>query len=304
MSRKVCREEEKRKLEFLEIDMKFEEGFENLGVNLKNSTNTETKMAKKRGPKKKEMTPSRIARFKIRRIKANGRERERMKSLNDQLEILRSTIPAFSFSQKLSKIETLRLAKNYIEALTFMISNERPIDDEIFSKILSQGLSGSTQNLIANSFGRFPFSNENDEDLFLFDQISSNFFFWILFFRFLIKSNKKSSRANRRFFFHTLLPGDKSNRIHCITYRQSAMKKDTTRNVLFQSENRHEIDAAMRKQKVKRSIEFFTSTRKMSEKTFLVSIFKHSILSSSFFFKQPFRESNRFFARQIDSTFP
>ena len=34
----------------------------------------DVKIPKKRGPKKKQMTPARVARFKVRRIKANGRE--------------------------------------------------------------------------------------------------------------------------------------------------------------------------------------------------------------------------------------
>ncbi len=43
------------------------------------------RVPKKRGPKKKQMTPSRVARFKLRRIKANARERSRMHGLNEAL---------------------------------------------------------------------------------------------------------------------------------------------------------------------------------------------------------------------------
>jgi hypothetical protein len=43
------------------------------------------RLPKKRGPKKKQMTPARLARFKLRRIKANARERSRMHGLNEAL---------------------------------------------------------------------------------------------------------------------------------------------------------------------------------------------------------------------------
>ncbi|CAF1293337.1 unnamed protein product, partial [Didymodactylos carnosus] len=107
------------------------------------------KIPKKRGPKKKQMTPARVAKFKIRRLKANGRERDRMKGLNEQLEILRDTIPCFSLSQKLSKIETLRLAKNYIEALSEMVSSGQITDNARFAQLLCRGLSQNTMNLVA-----------------------------------------------------------------------------------------------------------------------------------------------------------
>lgn len=52
-----------------------------------------------------------------RRMKANDRERNRMHSLNDALEKLRLHLPLGSEDNKLTKIETLRLARNYIWAL-------------------------------------------------------------------------------------------------------------------------------------------------------------------------------------------
>ena len=98
------------------------------------------------------MTPMRLARFQRRRVNANCRERERMKGLNEQLEVLREVIPHFSLAQKLSKIETLRLAKNYIEALTLMINGEQTLDNFQFGQILCQGLSPNTINLIDPTF--------------------------------------------------------------------------------------------------------------------------------------------------------
>ena len=54
---------------------------------------------------------------KNRRMKANDRERNRMHNLNSALENLRKHLPAFPDETKLTKIETLRLAHNYIWAL-------------------------------------------------------------------------------------------------------------------------------------------------------------------------------------------
>lgn len=53
-----------------------------------------------------------------RRMKANDRERHRMHNLNSALNALRSILPALPEDAKLTKIETLRFAHNYIWALT------------------------------------------------------------------------------------------------------------------------------------------------------------------------------------------
>ncbi|XP_049442416.1 neurogenin-1 [Epinephelus fuscoguttatus] len=55
---------------------------------------------------------------KNRRVKANDRERNRMHNLNDALDTLRGVLPAFPDETKLTKIETLRFAHNYIWALS------------------------------------------------------------------------------------------------------------------------------------------------------------------------------------------
>lgn len=55
---------------------------------------------------------------KHRRLKANDRERNRMHNLNDALDALRGVLPAFPDETKLTKIETLRFAHNYIWALS------------------------------------------------------------------------------------------------------------------------------------------------------------------------------------------
>lgn len=53
-----------------------------------------------------------------RRVKANDRERNRMHMLNKALEKLRKVLPTFPDETKLTKIETLRFAHNYIWALS------------------------------------------------------------------------------------------------------------------------------------------------------------------------------------------
>lgn len=81
----------------------------------------------------------RQAKTKLRRCKANARERNRMHGLNDALDKLRKVIPITSRTQKLSKIETLRLARNYIQALGMMEDDQ--VDTGHFGKTLSTGLS-------------------------------------------------------------------------------------------------------------------------------------------------------------------
>lgn len=55
---------------------------------------------------------------KHRRQKANDRERNRMHTLNEALDRLRCVLPTFPEDTKLTKIETLRFAHNYIWALS------------------------------------------------------------------------------------------------------------------------------------------------------------------------------------------
>ncbi|XP_022257005.1 twist-related protein-like [Limulus polyphemus] len=57
----------------------------------------------------------------LRRLESNERERMRMHSLNDAFQSLREVIPHVAMERKLSKIETLTLAKNYIMALTNVV---------------------------------------------------------------------------------------------------------------------------------------------------------------------------------------
>ncbi|XP_075161578.1 basic helix-loop-helix neural transcription factor tap [Haematobia irritans] len=69
-------------------------------------------------------SPSQIMRIKkFRRVKANDRERNRMHMLNDALEKLRVTLPQLPEETKLTKIEILRFAHNYIFALVQVLES-------------------------------------------------------------------------------------------------------------------------------------------------------------------------------------
>ncbi|XP_024141518.1 class A basic helix-loop-helix protein 15 isoform X2 [Oryzias melastigma] len=57
----------------------------------------------------------------VRRLESNERERQRMHKLNNAFQALREAIPHVKTDKKLSKIETLTLAKNYIKALTTIV---------------------------------------------------------------------------------------------------------------------------------------------------------------------------------------
>ncbi|XP_028831876.1 neurogenic differentiation factor 6-B [Denticeps clupeoides] len=104
---------------------------------------------KRKGPRKKKGGGERTERVRVRRQEANARERSRMHGLNDALESLRKVVPCYSKTQKLSKIETLRLAKNYIWALSETLSAGKRPDLLAFVQTLCKGLSQPTTNLVA-----------------------------------------------------------------------------------------------------------------------------------------------------------
>lgn len=87
-----------------------------------------------------------------RRIKANDRERHRMHTLNDALERLRMVLPTFPEDTKLTKIETLRFAHNYIWALSQTLGNAE--SGEITVNVGNVTVSISdTGNMITSSTG-------------------------------------------------------------------------------------------------------------------------------------------------------
>ncbi|KAK5849722.1 hypothetical protein PBY51_014033 [Eleginops maclovinus] len=109
----------------------------------------EERGVRRRGSQKKKLSQGRLDRVRLRRIEANTRERNRMHSLNSALDSLRKVVPCYSNTQKLSKIETLRLAKNYIWALSEILSTGKRPDLLTFVQTLCKGLSQPTTNLVA-----------------------------------------------------------------------------------------------------------------------------------------------------------
>lgn len=109
-------------------------------------TSTPTKPKRKYAVGKNRMTrtrsPTQVARIKRnRRMKANDRERNRMHSLNEALEKLRLALPTFPEDTKLTKIETLRFAHNYIFALEQILDTGSPVNLDL-EKLQSLTLSG------------------------------------------------------------------------------------------------------------------------------------------------------------------
>ncbi|KAJ8680658.1 hypothetical protein QAD02_016445 [Eretmocerus hayati] len=99
-------------------------------------------------------SPTQVLRIKRnRRMKANDRERHRMHTLNDALERLRLALPTFPEDTKLTKIETLRFAHNYIWALQQTLGNNNS-GGEITLNVGSVTVSiGEGGNMITSSQG-------------------------------------------------------------------------------------------------------------------------------------------------------
>ena len=73
----------------------------------------------------KRKKPSNAEELLVQRTQANDRERQRTKSLNDAFAQLREIVPTMP-SDKLSKIQTLRLASNYVDFLVKVLENNDP----------------------------------------------------------------------------------------------------------------------------------------------------------------------------------
>ncbi|XP_041654153.1 neurogenin-1 [Cheilinus undulatus] len=110
---------------------------------------------------------------KNRRMKANDRERNRMHNLNDALDALRRVLPAFPDETKLTKIETLRFAHNYIWALSETIriadlttnpNANPPLCDPPLSPPSSWSSSGSSSSSSPSYCASSPGSPSNGED--------------------------------------------------------------------------------------------------------------------------------------------
>lgn len=99
---------------------------------------TSVKAWRKGGPKqvvvgRKRKLPEKILRE--RQLRRNERERARQNRLNDAFDVLRNTIPDFltpcKTGQKLTQIETLKLARHYIGSMRELLDSGTPIDTVI-----------------------------------------------------------------------------------------------------------------------------------------------------------------------------
>ena len=69
---------------------------------------------------------------RLRRIRANNRERRRIQAINDAMEALRKAIPSTNNKRKLTKLELLRLAQDYIRNLSEMLcSDNSSLEEEV-----------------------------------------------------------------------------------------------------------------------------------------------------------------------------
>lgn len=64
------------------------------------------------------------------RLLVNARERERMRVLNKAFESLRDVLPCYIADGHMAKITTLRLAINYIKALTDLLNEQKDEDSQ------------------------------------------------------------------------------------------------------------------------------------------------------------------------------
>lgn len=115
----------------------------------------------------------------LRRLESNERERMRMHSLNDAFQALREVIPHVTMERKLSKIETLTLAKNYIMALTNVICEMR--GEQVPYKLLANAntTDAGDGNLDENTSTHEDFlsstnTQEQDFDIEANDEIQTN----------------------------------------------------------------------------------------------------------------------------------
>lgn len=77
--------------------------------------------------------------LRLRRIRANNRERRRIQAINDAMEALRKAIPSTNNKRKLTKLELLRLAQDYIRDLSEMLcSDNSTLEEDVVNVSFSQ----------------------------------------------------------------------------------------------------------------------------------------------------------------------
>lgn len=101
------------------------------------------------------------SKFRSRRRKANARERARMRHLNEMFDRLRELIPLFvqmetserlNALRKISKIDTLHLAQNYIKILTIILSGKDYTEQELFDTLCNRVSSATKKSFQKSLF--------------------------------------------------------------------------------------------------------------------------------------------------------
>ncbi|XP_050348110.1 twist-related protein [Nymphalis io] len=101
---------------------KIEETIYRSSTEERSDENEEQRRTRKRSSKSSRKKTQSFEEMQIQRVMANVRERQRTQSLNEAFASLRQIIPSLP-SDKLSKIQTLQLATQYIEFLYQILSN-------------------------------------------------------------------------------------------------------------------------------------------------------------------------------------
>ncbi|XP_010768873.1 twist-related protein 1b isoform X2 [Gymnodraco acuticeps] len=97
----------------------------------KNGEDSDSPTPGKRGKKSNSSSPQSFEDLQSQRVMANVRERQRTQSLNEAFTSLRKIIPTLP-SDKLSKIQTLKLAARYIDFLYQVLQS-----DELDAKMVT-----------------------------------------------------------------------------------------------------------------------------------------------------------------------
>lgn len=89
------------------------------------------------------------------RVAANERERKRMNSINRGFDHLRQRLPCPPHEKKLSKVDTLKGAMEYIQQLQAVLDHELPPGPKAERKILINNIAGES-SLYMVSWRRTP----------------------------------------------------------------------------------------------------------------------------------------------------
>ncbi|XP_050307661.1 twist-related protein 2-like [Anthonomus grandis grandis] len=102
-------------------------------------------------PKSRRKLPQSFEEIQNQRIMANVRERQRTQNLNDAFASLRKSIPTLP-SDKLSKIQTLKLAARYIDFLYHVLSTSSPENNPGDGDVLGNVCSYTAHEKLSRAF--------------------------------------------------------------------------------------------------------------------------------------------------------